>query len=410
MEELTIYDMVSLLKRRRKIIISLPIILIILVGLVSSYLLSPVYSSSTTIMVGEARLAYSYLSLIQDRETYKELVKNLDLDIDYNSWRENLRVELVKDPEIIEIEVRNKNPELAASIANETSQVFLERSKEFLDRRVQIIDGVEVIEDDLEARLISKAEVAREPVNLGPREAMVLAGILGLILGIFLAFLLEFLDRTIKSPKDVARYINLPVIANIGKEEKAGYDRLVTSIKYARPSQGLKFLALLPASPTSRKANLPIKLARALARRNGKVLLIDCDLRRPRIHRQLGLDNSPGLSDILLGRELVDKGIRRLKNENFYLLAAGPKIDDPVKYLDSDKMFQLIDDMEEFDLVILSLPPLGLVTDSLILSLMVDKVVLTVGLGRVDREELVDNKELLNRLGASILGLVLYKE
>lgn len=418
MEELSLYDIISILKRRFKIIVILPIILVIVFGIISLYFLEPEYEASTTIMVGEARLAHTYLSLIEDGSIYEDVINNLNGSLD---------VSLVKDPEILKIGVRHHNPELAANIANEVTSIFMDKSKDFLDKRIQIIDGVEIIEEPLEPKLINEAEVPTQAINPNPKLNMIIAGVLGLILGVFLVFILEFLDRTIKSSKDIEKYLKLPVIGSIPKKENnktqliseknidfltiEAYNSLITNIEYLNINKKLKSIAII--SPTFNKGEdiVTVNLARMIAEKNKKVLLIDCDLRKPKIHNLLGLNNLDGLSSILMENKSINEVIHKdFKNENFNILTSGPIIANPIKYLDSDNMNNLIKEMKkEFDMVVLYTPPLGIVTDSVVLSLMVDGVILIATMRETNREEMKEGKELLDKVNADIIGIAINK-
>src|SRR5699024_11187162 len=187
MEDFGLYDLLFILKKRWKIIVILPIILVLIFGLVSFYVLDPIYQSSTTIMVGEGKLAHTYVSLIEGKDFYGEVVENLNLDIGFGDFKENVEVSLVRDPEIIKIDVTDTNPELAANIANEMARVFIEKTEDFMEKKIQIVDGVEIEEEPTAPKLINEAYIAKNPVSPNPMLNMVIAGVVGIILGVFMA-------------------------------------------------------------------------------------------------------------------------------------------------------------------------------------------------------------------------------
>ena len=147
------------------------------------------------------KLVTTYGEIVKSRVVTDEVINNLGLDLTYKEFTEKVNVNLVKDTEIIKIEVTDTNPQLATKIANETAQVFM---KSVMD--IMKVENIQVIDE---------AQVPESPINPRPKLNMAIAGVLGLMVSIFLVFLLEYLDNTIKTPEDVQRYLELPVIGTI---------------------------------------------------------------------------------------------------------------------------------------------------------------------------------------------------
>lgn len=219
LEEISLRELLFILKKYIGLIIGLAIFAIIASGVVSYLVLKPEYQTFTTLMVGrpkeyisEGKLEYNELILNQKLvSTYGELVKsrkvtdkvieNLDLPISYNVFRDKVSVNLVKDTEIIKIQVVDNVPSLAMEIANETALVFIDSVKEIMKvENVQIIDI---------------AQEPKNPIKPRPMLNMAISAILGLMMGVFFAFLKEFLDNSIKTADDVAKYLELPVMGVI---------------------------------------------------------------------------------------------------------------------------------------------------------------------------------------------------
>ncbi len=207
------------------LIILMTILSITASGLVSYFVLEPEYQTFTTLIVGKPKdyqnvdnkleyndlllnqkLVSTYGELVKTRIVADEVIKNLKLDMSYKEFREKVNVNLVKDTEIIKLEVMDTNPVLAAEIANETAQVFMENVKD-----IMMVENVQVIDE---------AQVPDIPIKPRPSLNMAIAGVLGLMVSIFLVFLLEYLDSTIKTPDDIERYLNLPVIGTIPMVEE----------------------------------------------------------------------------------------------------------------------------------------------------------------------------------------------
>lgn len=225
LEEISLREYFLIIRNRIGLIILLTVISVVTSGLVSFFVLKPEYQTFTTLIVGKPKdyqnvdnkldyndlllnqkLVSTYGELVKTRAVADEVIENLGLDISYKDFREKVNVNLVKDTEIIKLEVVDTDPILAAEIANETAQVFMENVKD-----IMMVENVQVID---------RAQVPDMPIKPRPQLNMAIAGVLGLMIGIFLVFLLEYLDNTIKTPDDVERYLELPVIGTIPMVEE----------------------------------------------------------------------------------------------------------------------------------------------------------------------------------------------
>lgn len=219
MEEISLRDLYLILRKWIALIIILPIIAVAIAGGLSYYVLEPEYETFTTLMVGRPKdyisdnkieynelllnqkLVSTYGEIVKSRLVTDEVINNLDLKISYESFRNKVNVSLVKDTEIIKIQVTDNSPELASKIANETALVFMEGVKTIMK-----IENVQVI--DL-------AQVPSRPIKPRKTLNMAIAGVLGLMLSVFIAFLVEFLDNSIRTPEDVEKYLGIPVLGAI---------------------------------------------------------------------------------------------------------------------------------------------------------------------------------------------------
>lgn len=225
MEEISLKELLLILRKRIRLIAILTILSVVTSGIVSFFILDKEYQTFTTLMVGKPRdyrsynnqldyndillnqkLVSTYGELVKTRAVADEVIRNLNLDISYEDFREKVNVNLVQDTEIIRLEVVDTNPALAAEIANETAQVFMESVKDIMK-----VENIQVIDE---------ARVPDKPIKPRPMLNMAIAGVLGLMIGVFITFLLEFLDNTIKTPDDVERHLELPVIGTIPMVEE----------------------------------------------------------------------------------------------------------------------------------------------------------------------------------------------
>lgn len=430
MEEISLREIFFIIRKWIGLIIGLFIITIVVSGVVSYYVLKPEYQTFTTLMVGkpkdyrtESKIEYNdvilnqklvstYGEIVKSRVVTDKVIENLGLTLSFNSFRNKVNVNLVKDTEIIKIQVTDNNPILAADIANETAVVFMDSVKTIMN-----VENVQVID---------KAQVPKSPIKPRPMLNMAIAGVLGLMAGMFLVFLLEFLDNTLKTPEDIEKHLGLAVIGAI-PTVKQEQDRLVTlnnpkspiseafrtlrtNIQFSSIDKEIKTLVVTSSSPTEGKSTISSNLAITISQSDKKVLLIDCDLRKPTVHKTFGLDNQKGLTNILMGEELSDALNKNEDLENLLILTSGPIPPNPAELIGSKKMKVFLDKIRgEYDMIILDSPPVGLVTDSAVLSTIVDGLILVGAVAQTDIEIAKQSKELLKKVNSNIIGVVLNK-
>ena len=279
------------------------------------------------------------------------------------------------------------------------------------------------------------------PVGPARTRNIVIAFILSLLSGIGLAFLLDFLDDTIKSVDDVDRYIHLPALALIpaapsDKPRLRGarvpatpndttalamvgdvrspiaeaYRHLRTSLLLSSAGTPPKTILVTSSQPSEGKTTTAINTAFMLAQTGAQILIIDCDLRRPRLHAQFNLSNARGLTNCLSGEsDDLDSLIQTYeKQPNLKVLPSGPIPPNPAELLGSDEMRRLLTTLrEKFAHIIVDSPPAISFTDASILSTFVDGVILVVHGGHSSRAVVRRAKQQLLDVGAHIFGVVL---
>lgn len=272
--------------------------------------------------------------------------------------------------------------------------------------------------------IVESANLSTTPV--GPNKSMLIliSAAVGLVLAIAAAYLLEYLDDTIKTSAEVNKLLKLPVIGHIAEIEKSKNDGtyltknprsmvaeafrgLRTNLEFVAVDKPLKVILVTSAAVGDGKTSLAAGLATIMAQGGKTVLLVDADLRRPSIHRYLGLSNKNGLTDVFRNSIELHEALQTWNLEKVLVIPAGEPPPNPAELLGSKKMDTILDSLRKAaDVVILDGPPF-LVTDAALLSSKVDGVLLVVRSGHSRKNEVLYAIEQLDRAGARVLGVVL---
>lgn len=223
-EEINLRDILEMLKKSWRMIALVTLLAVIITAIASFFILQPVYESTSTILVGRNRNTYSsdldaditlsqklvntYGGIIKTNAILEPVLDNLGLGLEMTAdeLSENITVSPVDDTELIEIKVHNRNSQIASDISNEIGRVFSNEIKNIMQ-----IDNVSIIEE---------AMPPKDPIKPNKLLNIAIAGVLGMMASVFVIFLQEYLDNTIKTQEDVAKYLDLPVLASIPKTQE----------------------------------------------------------------------------------------------------------------------------------------------------------------------------------------------
>jgi len=284
-------------------------------------------------------------------------------------------------------------------------------------------------------QILDQAELPTKPYKPNKRLNLLLAVVVGLFLGVGLAFFFEYLDNTVKTPEDVEQLIRLPSFGMVPEISYEGRRRLEKGVSYpvelitfGRPKSMLseayrnirtslllsfsekppKKIVITSPNPSEGKTTTAINTAIALSQTGAQVLVIDSDMRKPRIHKVFAVENGAGLSSFLSGQGELDSIVKKTNVPNLYYIPAGPIPPNPSELLGSNLFKNMMESLEErFDHIVLDSPPVLGFADSIILSTLVDGVILVVLGGKTPRETLQRAKEVLHQVNAKILGVVI---
>lgn len=302
-----------------------------------------------------------------------------------------------------------------------------ETSKQLFDAIIKKIKEQDISQDirTVDVWVVEKAEVPKMPFKPNNARDALLGLVIGLFGGIGAAFFVEYLDNTVKSTEDVETKLGVPVLGVVSLLKSGGnsmeeillkephsvfaesYKVLRTAILLSSAVTPPKNVLVTSPSPGEGKTVTSVNLSMTIAQAAHRVLLVDSDLRKPRIHKIFGLDNSKGLSTYLAGASGIDI-ICKGTVPNLSIIPSGPVPPNPSELLSSGRMYDLIGVLnEKFDIIIWDAAPLLTVTDSLVLSKILDGTIIVTRAGQTTYESISRALKSLNDIEAHFLGVVI---
>jgi exopolysaccharide transport family protein len=276
-------------------------------------------------------------------------------------------------------------------------------------------------------RIVDAAVTPRAPVSPNVSNELAVSFGTGLFFAVAVAFGLEYLDNRIKTPQELKAHLGVPflgMVPSVGKE-KGGSDPLLsravpanfteafksirTNILFSSAEDGMRSIVVTSSGPGEGKSIVSANIAVALAQAGQRVLLIDGDMRRPRVHEIFGTDQEPGLSNVLTGVARPSDAIRRCPTvHGLWLLSSGHIPPNPAELLGSHRFRDFMGSLEaHFDWVVVDSPPVLVVTDSSIVGNQAAGVVFVVGSDKTSRQAARAAVEQLDAANARIIGSVL---
>ena len=392
-------------------------------------------------------LVDSYMVILNTKETILDVIAYLNetdyatTDLSYEIIKDMITAEAVNETEIFKVTITSPDPQEATQIANAIVAVLPERIS-------TIIDGTS-------AKVVETAAVPAGPSSPSYPKNAVIGAFLGFILVVAFIVLREIFDITIRSEEDIIQCCKYPILAavpdmtalskggsyyDMGKKKKKkggaysanahqkrtslmgknisfaaseAYKLLRTKLQFSFADEnGCRVIGVSSALSGEGKSLSAINLAYTLSQLNKKVILIDCDMRRPTLAEKLGVLKAPGLSSLLTGQSSMDELLQMCgmsgDEKAFTVITAGQNPPNPVELLSSSRMEAVLIALRKYyDYVILDLPPVGEVTDAMAVAKKTDGMLLVVRQNYCDRVVLSDAVRQFGFIDAKILGVVL---
>lgn len=430
-------DYVRLLRRRWRLIIVCS-----LVGLATAsavtYLQKPTYTATSSLFVaaqgtaneaGDVGAAYTGGLFVQQRvKSYADIIRTprvASLVVDDLGLSESPRTVARKitataplDTVLLDVEVVDGSPVMAQRIANSLGQQF-----------AALVDELERPQDGraapVKVSVVQPAQLPTSPTSPRPALNLALGLLVGLAIGAGWAVLRETLDTSVSSPEQAEELVGAPMLGAVSFDGDASKSPLIvqvdpmspraesfrtlrTNLQFVDIEHQLRSVVLTSSVPGEGKSTTACNLALSLAQAGVRVVLIEGDLRRPRVADYMGLEGAVGLTSVLLGRVDLEDALQPWGDGTLQVLASGPLPPNPSELLGSHGMDELLRRVEGMvDVVIIDAPPLLPVTDAAILGRMTSGVLVIVASNRTSREQLKRATESVRAVGATVLGVVL---
>ena len=396
---------------------------------------TPIYSSSAKVFVSTS--GGSTVSDLQQGNTFTQqrvktyadlattpivllpVIADLGLDVSSDALAARVTASAPLDTTLIEISVKSVDPALAAQIATAVSESLTSVVEKI--ETSSSANGVSAVK----LTLVQHAEVSQGPISPNVPLNIVLGGLIGLVIGIALAVLRETLDNRIRNERDVEAITDVPILGGIVFDAKAGERPLIvhddprspraesfrtlrTNLQFLDVGRENRSFVITSSIQSEGKSTSAANLAIALADAGSRVLLVDADLRRPKVHEYLGLEGAVGLTDLLIGRAEPEDVIQPWGRADLFVLPAGKIPPNPSELLGSEAMLRLIKEFNKaFDVVLFDSAPLLPVTDAAILARTVGGTIVVCAAGRTHKNQLKGAFSALSNVDAPVSGVVL---
>ena len=444
--EFTLKELLELLKKRFLLIAVCTFAGLCFFFAVSKYIMKPYYTASVQMYVNPnvsdasanlselnyaQKVVTTYINFLQTKVFYKQVIEESKLDYTRDQLEGMTKIQSINNTEIFQISVTSLNPYDSFALVKSMQEIA-----------PQLITS---IKHTAEISVVDPVVLPTSPSSPNILLNTIIGGMAGFILSVVAFILWEIIDVNIKNQEDLAKRYQLPILGtipnldiykkrkhltkkiltNIGKHKKIirkdesinddtkfiiteAYKSLRTNLHFTLRWDGCKKILISSPIPEDGKSTTSANIAITIAQTGSKVLLIDCDMRKGRLHSFFDLKSAVGVSDALSGMIDVNEVIQDTSYKNLQVIAIGSMPPNPAELLASIQMEELIKKLEKvYDYIIIDTPPVNVVSDSLSLVKLVNGVVIVVREGNTSYSNITSAVAKYEFVEANILGFVI---
>ena len=388
-------------------------------------------------------LVNTYIVILNTRSTLQDIIDYSGVNVTYGQLQGMISAEAVDKTEVFRVTVTHPDPESAEKLANSAAYILPKRIS-------SIVEGSS-------AQVVDTAVIPSSPSSPNYVQNALIGFAIGMLAVVGVIVLRDMVDVSVRTEEDINRVCNYPVLASVpdmllsskggyeygygskygkynkySKYQNAGaaqqattlfgnginfaaseaYKLLRTKLQYSFADENnSRVICVSSALSGEGKSLTSVNLAHSLAQLDKRVLLIDCDMRRPSLHTKLSIEKRAGLSEYLTGQidfnELIQPWKTKEEDGNYQIITAGQIPTNPIELLSSERMKKLLEMLrKQFDYVIIDLPPVGEVSDALAITQQSDGVLLVVRKDHADRISVANAVQQFEFVEGRILGVV----
>lgn len=358
----------------------------------------------------------SYAQVATSPAVLQPVIDKLGLDTTSAKLADQVIATVATSTVVLQLSVQQRSPVLAQQVATQVAAQL-----------TSVVEGLSPARADgtqsIKVTAVSPAALPTSPSSPKVVQNLALGLIAGLVVGVAVAFLMENVDTRVRSPRDLES-LDLPIVGMLPKETdemrramvmdgdftspwSEAVRRLRTNLQFVSAASDGSVFLVTSSIPGEGKTTSAIALASAVASTGSRVLLVDADLRRPRVAEALGIESHVGLTSVLIGRADLADVVQPWQDTTLDVLPCGHRAPNPSELLGSRRMGDLVAEMATtYDVVILDAPPTLPVTDAAVLAKWMNGVIVVAFADRVKKPQVAATVQTLKQVDAKVLGFV----